>query len=174
MKLISNNALKYMDIPKDYVIRINLAWITDIDELKSIISKLTHDIFLDYPHNRIKPPVTNFNIYELIDLANETKKIKYLALSNSEHTGYLNHIRQLLNPSVQIVPKIETVDGVNNVIGVCRAAKTKIIMLDKDDLFNSVKTPPVYSKLISKLELLCYREKIHILNIIGVIFSDMV
>ena len=58
MLIISQNAINYeLGIPKDTVLRINLAWCNSIDDLESILKKNSnYGIFVDLPIGRVKPP----------------------------------------------------------------------------------------------------------------------
>ena len=49
MRVISQNIANYgIDVPKDAVFRVNLAWCSSINELKNILEKYpNNDIFLD-------------------------------------------------------------------------------------------------------------------------------
>ena len=49
MRIISQNVVNYgIDVPEDTILRVNLAWCSDINELKNILEKYPNsDIFLD-------------------------------------------------------------------------------------------------------------------------------
>ena len=84
MLIISQNLTNYkVDIPKDAIFRINLAWVNDLNELQAILKKhKTRKIFLDLPTNRTKPPNNKYSIDELIPIIKSNKNIKYFAISN--------------------------------------------------------------------------------------------
>ena len=62
MLIISQNAINYeLGIPKDTVLRINLAWCNSISELENILK--THPdnkIFVDLQIGRIKPQINRY------------------------------------------------------------------------------------------------------------------
>ena len=67
MIILSQNMTNLdMELPKDAIFRINLAWINNLDDLKSILEKHhDHKIFLDLPQNRTKPPNNKYSMDEL-------------------------------------------------------------------------------------------------------------
>ena len=72
MILISQNLVNYdIPIPKNAVFRINLAWVSSIDQLKELLTlHKKHDIFLDLPTNRTKPPNNRYTVEDLISIIN--------------------------------------------------------------------------------------------------------
>ena len=64
MILISQNITNYdIQIPENAVFRINLAWVNSINELKKLLElHKAHDIFLDLPINRTKPPNNRYSL----------------------------------------------------------------------------------------------------------------
>ena len=62
MILISNHltGMSQFKTLKDVVIRINMAHVKDQYELEKYL-KVPHDIFLDYPKGRTKPPLPSSN-----------------------------------------------------------------------------------------------------------------
>ena len=64
MLVVSQNLTNFdVNLPKDTIYRINLAWISDLDTLKKILEKhKTHKIFLDLPKNRTKPPDNKYTM----------------------------------------------------------------------------------------------------------------
>ena len=63
MILISNHLLRTEEIEIDpnAVIRINVAWVKDEDQLMDYLN-IPYTIFLDYPENRKKPPLPPFSL----------------------------------------------------------------------------------------------------------------
>ena len=58
-------------IPSGTIYRINLAWINDLDELEKLLKKhQKHEIFLDLPVRRTKPPLNSYNLKEIIPFIN--------------------------------------------------------------------------------------------------------
>ena len=67
MLIISQNLSNYdVTTPEDSVLRINLAWIDDLNELKRILTLYSNsNIFLDLPIKRTKPPNNKYTLQEL-------------------------------------------------------------------------------------------------------------
>ena len=49
MLLMSQNLHRYGEIPKSAVVRINLAWVEDLLEIRDYIKGIENDVFLDLP-----------------------------------------------------------------------------------------------------------------------------
>ena len=66
MRIFSQNLLLHdISVPDDAILRINLAWVNHIDELKEILNKYNnYGIFLDLPIGRLKPP-NNFMSFQI-------------------------------------------------------------------------------------------------------------
>ena len=83
MLLISQNLTKYdLKFPKDTVLRVNLAWIFDLEALEDLVSKYDNDIFLDMPLGRKKPPSNFYTVDQLKPIITNNPQIKYIAISN--------------------------------------------------------------------------------------------
>lgn len=137
--ILSNNALKLFDVlPTDLVIRVNVAWSRDAEELHTILVNATHPIYLDYPTGRTKPPKPTIELDDVIALANRMPRVKYFAFSNAEDPAYGAALRKKIRKDVKLVPKIETVVGVDNLVAICVAADTDLVMLDHEDLYVNV------------------------------------
>ena len=117
MLIISQNAINYeLGIPKDTVLRINLAWCNSIDDLENILK--THPdnkIFVDLPIGRIKPPNNRYTLEEIVPLFESYKNIQYFAISNVENDTDLDVFLDSIPKNVTIVPKIESPNGVKNI-----------------------------------------------------------
>ena len=179
MLIISQNLTNYeVDIPKDAVFRINLAWVNDLNELQTILKKhKTRKIFLDLPTNRTKPPNNKYSIDELIPIIKSNQNIKYFAISNINSLKDLEIYIDIIPKDVIIVPKIESVEGVVNIKPITDALDTnKIIMLDHDDLHSSIiKANQPISKFLECFNALteyCKSNNVILLRTIGVVFSD--
>lgn len=178
MLIISQNLVNYdLPIPSNAIFRINLAWIDNIDQLIEFLKKYCeHDIFLDLPTKRIKPPNNNYTLEQLIPIIKSHPNIKYLAISNVESSSDLK-IYDDLTKFVTIVPKIESVKAIHNIKEIITVLnKPKIMMLDHDDLFSSVikmKEPVSNFKMyVNKLIEFCKSYKVTLLRARGIIFSD--
>ena len=70
MYIVSQNLSNYgVPLPNDCIFRINLAWINDLNELKLLLKKhQSHEIFLDLPINRTKPPSNNYSLDDLVPI----------------------------------------------------------------------------------------------------------
>ena len=180
MIIISQNAANYnVKFPKDCVFRINLAWCNSLTELKEILKRHEkHEIFVDLPINRIKPPNNSYSLNELFPIIERNKQIKYFAVSNVEGKNDLQPFLDKLPDHINIVPKIESPNAILNIKEICNALKTekKIVMLDHDDLFSSIirknEDKNNFQKYIGKLIDFCEKENISLLRTVGVMFSD--
>ena len=81
--IISNNATKlFYEIPRNSVIRINVAWMKTRKELtRTILQNKQYEIYLDYPEGRTKPPKPTLQLNDVIKTGNYFKNVKYFAIS---------------------------------------------------------------------------------------------
>ena len=180
MRIISQNVTNYgIEVPKDTIFRINLAWCSSVDELKAMLQKhRDNKIFLDLPIKRIKTPNNRYTLDDLIPIISSHKQIKYFAVSNVESPDDLKSFIKKLPPGVILVPKIESPTAIKNISDIVNAlpANEKILMLDHDDLFSAIiksnEPVDVFKKYIQQLMDYCNSNKITLLRTIGVIFSD--
>ena len=180
MLIISQNVGNYeLGIPKNTVLRINLAWCNSIIELESILK--THQenkIFIDLPIGRIKPPNNKYTLKEIIPLFEIYKNIKYFAVSNVETDTDLDEFLNSIPKNIIIVPKIESPKGVKNIEKIVKKLdhEEKIVMLDHDDLFSSIiknnENKEKFQEYIKILIDYCNDNQISLLRTVGVIFSD--
>tara|TARA_B100001765_G_C19388491_1_gene286784 strand:- start:143 stop:736 length:594 start_codon:yes stop_codon:yes gene_type:complete len=178
--LISQNVLSYdLSLPKDAILRINLAWCNSLDYLKSVLD--THKefvFFIDLPVSRIKPPNNKYSLEDLIPIIESHKQIKYFAVSNVESKNDLQPFLEKLPDYINIVPKIESPKAVLNIKEICDSLKTekKIVMLDHDDLFSSIihnnEDKNSFQECIKMLIDFCEENDISLLRTVGVMFSD--
>ena len=142
MFLVSQNIGSYdVQLPKNSVFRINLAWCNSLTELESKLEKNPEmEFFIDLPIGRIKPPNNRYTLDEIAPLVNKFSNIKYFAVSNVESKDDLQPFLDKLPTSLNIVPKIESPSAVENIDEICNTLRTenKIVMLDHDDLFSSI------------------------------------
>jgi len=170
--LILSNHLKTigMEMPEHYVTRINVAWVRTEGELDDILLH-TENVFLDYPTGRYKPPFPIVTLQYAILKANEYTCVNYFAVSNAEKESEIHELRQAIRKGVTIVPKIETEQGVSNLFGIVDAAKTSIVMLDKDDLYMNIgKNNEKLEKLVHRIRKQCDDMDIVLLELAGVVF----
>ena len=178
--VISQNVFSYdLSLPKDAILRINLAWCNNLDYLKSVLD--THKefvFFIDLPVSRIKPPNNKYSLEDLIPIIESHKQIRYFAVSNVESKNDLQPFLEKLPDYINIVPKIESPKAVLNIKEICDSLKTekKIVMLDHDDLFSSIihsnKDKNSFQECIKMLIDFCEENDISLLRTVGVIFSD--
>ena len=181
MLLISQNIKNHYNLkfPDDVVLRINLAWCNNLEELKEKLSNEKNaKFFLDLPQGRIKPPNNKYSLEEMIPILESNKQIKYFAVSNVEGKNDLQPFLDKLPDHINIVPKIESPNSILNIKEICDALKTeeKVVMLDHDDLFSSIirknENKNNFQKYIRKLIDFCEKENISLLRTVGVMFSD--
>jgi len=180
MRIISQNVTNYgIEVPKDTIFRINLAWCSSVDELKAMLQKhRDNKIFLDLPIKRIKTPNNRYTLDDLIPIILSHQQIKYFAISNVESSNDLKSFIKKLPPGVILVPKIESPTAIKNISDIVNVlpANEKILMLDHDDLFSAIiknnEPVDVFKKYIQQLVDYCNSNKIILLRTIGVMFSD--
>ena len=180
MRIISQNVTNYgIEVPKDTIFRINLAWCSSVDELKAMLQKhRDNKIFLDLPIKRIKTPNNRYTLDDLIPIILSHQQIKYFAVSNVESPDDLESFIKKLPPGVILVPKIESPTAIKNISDIVNVlpANEKILMLDHDDLFSAIiknnEPADVFKKYIQQLVDYCNSNKIILLRTIGVMFSD--
>ena len=178
--VISQNVFSYdLSLPKDVILRINLAWCNNLDYLKSVLD--THKefvFFIDLPVSRIKPPNNKYSLEDLIPIIESHKQIRYFAVSNVESKNDLQPFLEKLPDYINIVPKIESPNAVLNIKEICDSLKTekKIVMLDHDDLFSSIihsnEDKNSFQECIKMLIDFCEENDISLLRTVGVMFSD--
>jgi len=180
MLIVSQNLSNYdIEIPKNSIFRINLAWVNTIEQLQDILNKhLEHDIFLDLPLNRTKPPNNSYSISELTPILKNFKNIKFFAISNVDSDSILAKFLDEIPSNIQIVPKIESPEGIKNIELIVNKLnyEKKILMLDHDDLFSALKKigkpESEFVDYIDRLTNFCNDHDVILLRTVGVIFSD--
>mgnify|MGYP001579276626 CR=1 FL=1 len=173
MILISNHLLtlpEFEDV-KDVVIRINMAHVKDLKELKKFVDR-DYDVFLDYPKGRTKPPVPSLSLTTAINFTKKYSNIKYFATSNVEDVSEVNLICEMLPNQVNFVPKIETLRGVLNLNKLFDTNKIKHIMLDSEDLYTDVHNDvDLFLNLKRRVADVCESYGVELLQLYGVVFS---
>ena len=153
MLVISNNCEEIgVLFPENAVIRINTAWVNTIDALRNNLDcfrKLKKQIYLDYPLGRRKPPTPKMTWEELLPIVCEYQDVvKYFAWSNAEKVEELEFARMKLPEKIMLVPKIETLLGVLHLEDIVKASKTKLIMIDKEDLASACRDGEIYQHFL--------------------------
>ncbi len=177
--IVSQNLLKHdVSIPKDTVLRINLAWCDSIEELNTILAKHQENhVFIDLPTKRIKPPNNRYTLNDLLPVLKSNQHVKYLAISNVESPDDILDYMEQIPDTINLVPKIESPKAVKNIEKIVNSLKNeKIVMLDHDDLFTSMinnnESADEFKNYIQDLVMYCSSNKITLLRTVGVIFSD--
>lgn len=177
MILLSNNLRNYMPIPDHYVIRVNLAWTFSLDDLIENLNTHPNDFFIDIPSGRSKPPSNKYSLERLYPLFTEYTNVRYVAISNVEKSSQLDNWK-VFGARPILVPKIESIAGVENIEDIMSSIKTeKIIMIDHDDLHtsllkNDVSPSKLYSDYIDPLLEYCAENNVIALRTRGIVFSD--
>jgi len=179
MLIVSQNLTNYeVNLPDDVIFRINLAWINDLDSLKNILEKhKEHDIFIDLPKNRTKPPNNKYSMDEIKPILESYSKIKYFAISNVDSAEYLAEYLDYIPKNIIIVPKIESPLGIKNIKEISNLlGDEKIVMLDHDDLYSSMlkknDDPKNFQVYIQTLIDFCNQNNVTLLRTVGVMFAD--
>jgi len=172
MILISNNVGKYMRLPKDAIIRVNMAWIKTVEDLdKILIKNNTKKVFLDYPQGRSKPPKPTLTLEQGYEFCAKYPNINYFAVSNIEQISNIKEIQAKLPTHVEFVPKIETLKGVKNLTNIVYDCGIKTLMLDKEDLYLDVKkNNDEFFKCIELTRGICEGLNVNLLELEGVVF----
>jgi pyruvate kinase len=169
--LFSKSNIKF---PEDVVARVNIAWIKNVEELKKALNEIKHDVYLDYPQGRTKPPLPTISLIESLALVHHYKHVKYFAVSNVEDPNSIGAIKDLLPKTVQLVPKIETQEGIRNLEAILSRIKAKFIMLDKEDLYlDANRDNSVFENLVNEARQKCLNHGVTVLELHGVVFMDL-
>ena len=173
MILISNHLLTLPEFQNvnDVVIRINMAHVKNMAELKKFVSR-DYDVFLDYPKGRTKPPVPSLSLTDAINFTQKYSNIKYFATSNIEEVAEVNLICEMLPDGVSFVPKIETLKGVLNLDRLFDTGKINHIMLDGEDLYTDVRNDvELFLNLKNRVTETCKEYNVELLQLYGVVFA---
>ena len=180
MLLVSSHILDCgeIELPKETVIRVNLAWLDGYKMACMKLKQIKHDIFLDNPIDRVKPPANKYSMNQILDLINKFPNIKYLAVSNVEGSGDLFVLNNSISYCVNIIPKIETIRGIKNIgsIYLAMCSSKDYVMLDHDDLCSDIirhgfDPTIMYTDYINPLIDFCSANNINLLRTQGVVFS---
>tara|TARA_B100001142_G_scaffold198587_1_gene197338 strand:- start:338 stop:907 length:570 start_codon:yes stop_codon:yes gene_type:complete len=179
MIILSQNLLNYdFQIPKNAVLRINLAWIDDLSTLDIVLDKhKNHNIFLDLPIKRTKPPNNKYTLKELVYFFKKHNNIRYFAISNVESEKDLSEYLSIIPKQVTLVPKIESENGIVNIREIVNSlGLEKVVMLDHDDLYSSLlksgKGAEDFQTLVKQLVDFSAAGNVTLLRTVGVIFSN--
>jgi len=173
MILLSNHLLTLDEFKNvdNVVIRINMAHVKDVNELKRFVNT-DYDIFLDYPKGRTKPPIPTLSFTEAIDAMKKHSNIKYFATSNIEEVSEVNLICEMLPRGVSFVPKIETLKGVLNLNKLFDTGKINYIMLDSEDLYTDIRNDvELFITLKDRTKRICEKYSVKLLELYGVVFN---
>jgi len=102
--ITSQNLVNHdIDLPKDAIFRINMAWCDSIDEFENILNQHKNNyFFVDLPIKRIKPPNNKYTIEDLIPIIKSYDHIRYFAISNVESSDDLKKYIELLPNNIII------------------------------------------------------------------------
>lgn len=180
MKLISRHLIdEGFPIPEDAVVRINTAWEPSLEILCKQIEETKHDIFIDVSAARKKPPHYRYSVAQLLFIFNTYENVKYCAISNVETVDDVMYALWKLPERVTVVPKIESIAGINNIQEITNALREpKIIMLDVEDLYTDILAKSIagdylYTGFVNPLLRKCQELNVEVLKINGVVFSTM-
>ncbi len=162
-----------MDLPAGAVVRVNMAWVNNFPELCEIIGKnANRDVFLDFPQGRTKPPRPVLTMYDAFLMMKMYANIKYFAISNVENAKKLAKIKESIPSSINLVPKIETRGGVEN-LGKIIDIGIKFIMLDKEDMYLDLKKDNKrFFKAVDQVRKICKKKNVTLLELEGVVFTE--
>ena len=174
MLLVSNHLLLTTPIvfpAETVVVRINIAWVRDKKELARLLRTTPHDIYLDYPQGRTKPPVPRLSLEDAIVFAHTFPNVKYFAVSNVEDPENIYAIKSRLPAHIEVVPKIETAVGIRNLERIVKKIRAKYVMLDKEDLYLDIdRNPKRFDTLVQSARKKALRSGTTLLELHGVVF----
>lgn len=173
--IVSNHLLKVMKVefPHEHiVVRINVAWIPTKEALMELLSKTTHDVFLDFPQGRSKPPRPTLTLDEIIEIVPQFKNIKYFAISNVEDPIAVAALKTRLPHAIELIPKIETKIGIEGLEAIIKSIDAKHIMLDKEDIYTNVHHDhKLFEDLVDRARSTCKDNNVQVLELQGVVFA---
>ncbi len=174
MIVMSNNLRPRLPMDQGVTVRVNVAWVDTVVDLITILEDLkTHDVYVDYPTGRKKPPVPTITYNGVLDIIGQYDNVKYFAVSNAEGYGQMERVREEVPNRIQIIPKIETEIGVLNLFHICSGAMTDIVMLDKEDLYTDVhQDAKKFNNLVDVLRVNAAKQNIRVLEMQGVVFYE--
>ena len=179
MLIVSQNMTNYdVSLPQNTILRINLAWINDLETLENILkTKSKQSIFIDLPKNRTKPPNNRYSMNEIKPILESYSNIKYFALSNVDSAEYLAEYMTYVPENITVVPKIESYLGIKNIEEISKLlGDEKVVMLDHDDLYSSMlkknDDPKNFQIYIQQLIDFCNKNDVSLLRTVGVMFAD--
>jgi len=181
MLLVSSHILACgeINLPSHAVIRINMAWVSSLDRLRGQLDTINHDVWLDNPVGRRKPPANKYELSDLVQIMKEYPQVKYFAVSNVESHEDMFDANHAVPEHVSVVPKIETVKGVEQFEYTLRVlGGERVVMLDHDDLFADIvrrgeDPQDLYENYVTRLWRQCELNNATLLRTQGVIFSNI-
>ncbi len=174
MIVVSNYILEknHFSLPAHVVVRVNVAWVKTAKELEMILKSIAHDVYLDYPQGRSKPPRPTLTLEETIAFAHRFPHVKYFAVSNVENPHAIHSIQRRLPARISVVPKIETQKGIEALEHIVEKIGAKYIMLDKEDLYVDVdRDAALFEELIERAREKTERAGAEVLELHGVVFG---
>lgn len=179
LTVVSQNLLKYdVELSRDVVLRVNLAWHEDISNVYPLLEKYSgYNVFLDVPTGRRKPPNFDHNVNDVKALVAYFVNIEYVAVSNVENSSRVGYYQTMFD-SVKIVPKIESFIGVRNARDIIEELNydDKVVMLDHQDLYSDLlrmHKEDDYLELVAGLQITCRKLDTCLLRTVGVVFASM-
>ena len=172
MILISNNLQKHMILGPEVNIRVNMAWVQTVDALDQVLNDNANSVvFLDYPQGRKKYPTPVLTIDDAYAACAKYPQIKYLAVSNIEEVENVLDIQSHLPKTVEFVPKIETLKGINEFKRLVSECGIKSAMLDKEDLYLDVnRDNAAFFECIEHIRVICTELGVSLLELEAVVF----
>ena len=173
MIIVSNHLFDKTDLPfpEHVVVRVNVAWINTLEELHKVLGRIRHDVYLDYPQGRTKPPKPTISLEDTVATAHQFPHIKHFAVSNVEEPDAIFQIKEQLPSTIGIVPKIETERGIQNLEQIVQKIQNRYIMFDKEDLYLDVdRDAEKFESLIQVARQKSKELGIEILELHGVVF----
>lgn len=173
--IVSNHLLGVMKVefPEEHIVlRINVAWLRSKKDLIDLLKETTHDVFLDFPQGRSKPPRPVLNLDEILKIVPKFKNIKYFAISNVEDPEAVFALQTRLPKEVELIPKIETKKGIEELASIVDRISAKHIMLDKEDIYTNIHHDHAeFERLVTLARTTCKKKGVKVLELKGVVFA---
>jgi len=176
MLIISQNArLAHLPIPKEAVLRVNVAWVKSVHDLDSLLTGIKQDVFLDFPEGRNKPPKPVLVLGDLLEAMKRWERIRYFGVTNVKKPEAIEKLKAQVPARVQLVPKIESLAGVERLGDILATLpyEKKYIMLDKEDLYTDLSHDNEgLDRCVRRVRQVCRDAGVEVLELAGVIFES--
>ena len=175
MLIISQHArLLHIPFPEYAVFRVNAAWIKNREELFALLKEIKNDVFLDFPEGRLKPPIPNLGLEDLLSAMQHFDNIKYFGVTDVKNAKQIAEMRKMVPQRIRLIPKVESKEGIDNLEAIIAQLRKdeKYIMLDKEDLYTDLKDRKgLFEQYVGLAKVKSKKNNVNLLELQGVIFA---